>query len=166
MKIDKAEELRQQMHGLAESLGNLLVEGFHYLALFAIGGVTAWAAVHAFFDMVEKGHIIIDDILLLFIYLELGSMVGIYFKTNHMPIRFLIYVAITALTRLMIGDISHNHSPSWGVVIVSGAILLLALSNLVVRYASSCFPSEQSESPSSVRKRFMMSKEKTTTATD
>ncbi len=36
----------------------------------------------------------------LFIYLELGAMVGIYFKTNHMPVRFLIYIAITALTRL------------------------------------------------------------------
>jgi len=33
--------------------------------------------------MVEKGHITIDDILLLFIYLELGAMVGIYFKTNR-----------------------------------------------------------------------------------
>lgn len=67
-------------------------------------------------------------------------MVGIYFKTNHMPIRFMIYVAITALTRLMISDISHTHKPSWGVVMVSGAILLLALAILVVRYASSRFP--------------------------
>jgi len=25
-------------------------------------------------------------------------MVGIYFKTNHMPVRFLIYVGMTALT--------------------------------------------------------------------
>lgn len=35
-----------------------------------------------FLQMVEKGNISIDDILLLFIYLELGAMVGIYFKTN------------------------------------------------------------------------------------
>lgn len=32
--------------------------------------------------MLENGHIKIDDILLLFIYLELGAMVGIYFKTR------------------------------------------------------------------------------------
>jgi phosphate starvation-inducible membrane PsiE len=32
--------------------------------------------------MLEQGHIKIDDILLLFIYLELGAMVGIYFKTK------------------------------------------------------------------------------------
>ena len=36
-----------------------------------------------FLQMVEKGNITIDDILLLFIYLELGAMVGIYFKTNR-----------------------------------------------------------------------------------
>jgi protein PsiE len=66
-------------------------------------------------------------------------------KTNHMPIRFMIYVAITALTRLMISDISHNHKPDMGVVMVSGAILLLAVSIFVVRYASSRFPSVQAD---------------------
>jgi phosphate starvation-inducible membrane PsiE len=142
-----AERLREHMHDLAESLGNLLVETFHYLALFAIGAVTAWAAVVAFIGMLDKGHITVDDILLLFIYLELGAMVGIYFKTNHMPIRFLIYVAITALTRLLISDVSHHNRPDMGVVLVSGAILLLALAILVVRYASARFPSVQSLGP-------------------
>ena len=84
MKINWAEKLRQNVHELAESLGNLFVESFHYLALFAIGAVTAWAAVMEFLGMLENGHIKIDDILLLFIYLELGAMVGIYFKTNHL----------------------------------------------------------------------------------
>jgi len=83
VKINWAESLRQHVHSCAESLGNLFVETFHYLALFAIGAVTAWAAVMAFLGMLEKGHITVDDILLLFIYLELGAMVGIYFKTNH-----------------------------------------------------------------------------------
>lgn len=142
-KPNWAEQMRERMHGQAESLGNLLMEAFHYLALFAIGAVTAWAAVMAFIGMLDKGHITVDDILLLFIYLELAAMVGIYFKTNHMPIRFMIYVAITALTRLMIADISHNHKPDMGVVMVSGAILLLALAIFVVRYASSRFPSVQ-----------------------
>jgi phosphate starvation-inducible membrane PsiE len=82
VKINWAEKLRQNVHQLAESLGNLFVETFHYLALFAIGAVTAWAAVMEFLGMIEEGHIKIDDILLLFIYLELGAMVGIYFKTN------------------------------------------------------------------------------------
>lgn len=146
MSLRWAESMRDKVHGLAESLGNLLVESFHYLALFAIGGVTTWAGILAFLGMVEKGHITVDDILLLFIYLELGAMVGIYFKTNHMPVRFLIYVAITALTRLLISDISHHHRPDMGVVYVSGAILLLALAILVVRYASSRFPAVHGDS--------------------
>jgi phosphate starvation-inducible membrane PsiE len=147
VKINWAESLRQHVHSCAESLGNLFVETFHYLALFAIGAVTAWAAVMAFLGMLEKGHITVDDILLLFIYLELGAMVGIYFKTNHMPVRFLIYVAITALTRLLISDVSHHAPPDLGVVYLSGAILLLAFAILVVRYASSQFPSVKVSDP-------------------
>jgi len=151
--VKKIERTRDRMHGLADSLGNLLVEGFHYVALFTIGVVTAWGGVMAFAGMVSKGHANIDDILLLFIYLELAAMVGIYFKTNHMPIRFMIYVAITALTRLLISDISHNHEPGWGVVMVSGAILLLALAILVVRFASARFPAVSVDSRQPVRNR-------------
>ncbi|WIX02056.1 phosphate-starvation-inducible protein PsiE [Stutzerimonas balearica] len=146
MKLNWAERMRERLHVLAEALGNLLVEAFHYLALFAIGAATAWAALMAFLDMVGKGSASVDDILLLFIYLELGAMVGIYFKTNHMPVRFLIYVAITALTRLLISDVSHHHRPDMGVVYVSGAILLLGLAVFVVRYASSRFPAPQADS--------------------
>ena len=143
MSYPRIEAMRVGMHALAQSFGNLLVESFHYLALFAIGGITAWASVVAFLGMLEKGHVTVDDILLLFIYLELGAMVGIYFKTNHMPVRFLIYVAITALTRLLISVVSHHQRPDMGVVYVSGAILLLAVAILVVRFASSRFRSVQ-----------------------
>src|SRR4029079_14647539 len=121
--------------------GKLLVDAFHYLALFAIGGAIAWSAAGGFFAMAEKGHTTIDDILLLFIYLELGAMIGICFKTNHMPVRFLIYVAMTALTRLLIGDRGAHRPAQWEILPISGAILLLALATLVVRYASARYPS-------------------------
>ncbi|MBA6134010.1 phosphate-starvation-inducible PsiE family protein [Pseudomonas juntendi] len=62
-------------------------------------------------------------------------------KTNHMPIRFLLYVAITALTRLLIGDVSHHKAPDEGLLYLCGGILLLAFSILVVRYASYRYPS-------------------------
>jgi len=135
------ENLRQQLNRLSQDSGNLLVDAFHYLALFAIGATIVWSAVFAFIGMTGKGHASIDDILLLFIYLELGAMVGIYFKTNHMPVRFLIYVAITALTRMLIADIQHNHTPNTGILMISGGILLLAVANLVIRYGSAKFPS-------------------------
>jgi protein PsiE len=133
--------LHQRLNRLSEVVGSILVDAFHYLALFAIGGAIVWSAVHAFIGMAAVGRASIDDILLLFIYLELGAMVGIYFKTNHMPVRFLIYVGITALTRLLVGDIAAHHKLDWGIVVVPAAILLLALANLVVRYGSHRYPS-------------------------
>ena len=141
MRVNKAEKLRRQVHELAESMGNLFVETFHYLALFAIGAVTAWAAVMEFLGMVEKGNISIADILLLFIYLELGAMVGIYFRTNHMPLRFLLYIGVTALIRLLISDVSHHNAPDMGILYVCGGVLLLSVSILVVRFSSSKYPS-------------------------
>ena len=135
------DNLRQGLNRLSQEFGNLLVDAFHYLALFAIGATIVWSAVFAFIGMTGKGHASIDDILLLFIYLELGAMVGIYFKTNHMPVRFLIYVAITALTRMLIADVQHNHTPTPGILMISGGILLLAIANLVIRYGSAKFPS-------------------------
>ena len=127
---------------LLDRLGNLAVESFHYIALFIIGCMVAWSAVHTVIEILTvKQYASIDDILLLFIYLELGAMVGIYFKTNHMPVRFLIYVAITALTRLLISDIQHDHKADMDLVIITGSILILALAILIVRYASWTFPS-------------------------
>ena len=141
MAIEKTGALHQRLNMLSDVVGNLLVDAFHYMALFAIGGAVVWAAVHAFVGMAANGRASIEDILLLFIYLELGAMVGIYFKTKHMPVRFLIYVGITALTRLLVGDIATHHTLEWGIVTVPVAILLLALANLVVRYGSARFPS-------------------------
>src|SRR3954465_7599063 len=135
--MEKTEALHQRLNRLSDMVGALLVDAFHYLALFAIGSAVLWSAVHALAGMVANGGASVEDILLLFIYLELGAMVGIYFKTKHMPVRFLIYVGITALTRLLVGDIAaHHDKPDWGLLAVPCAILLLALANLVVRYGS------------------------------
>ena len=139
--MERTGGLHQRLNWLSKGIGELLVDAFHNLALFAIGGAIVWSAVHAFVGMAANGHASIEDILLLFIYLELGAMVGIYFKTNHMPVRFLIYVGITALTRHIVGDIASHHTLDWGLVVVPVAILLLALANLVVRYGSARFPS-------------------------
>jgi protein PsiE len=148
---DQLQRLSKRGQSLAEKYGNMLVDGFHTLALFAIGGTIVWSAAYAFFLMATKGHASIEDILLLFIFLELGAMVGIYFKTNHMPVRFLIYVAITALTRMLIGSVNLAHEGEVAdyyhldlhLALVTGSILLLALAALVLRYASYKYPSKR-----------------------
>ena len=124
--------LREDASGLADGIGSFLADTFHYLTLFAIGATVAWSAVTAFIGMISQGHASIDDILLLFIYLELGGMVGIYFKTNLMPVRCLIYIAITALSRLLISDIQAHHQPDMGILLAAGAILMLAVSSLAI----------------------------------
>ena len=132
----------QAVESLLDKYGNWAVESFHYLALFIIGCMVIWSAGHTVIDIFTiKQYATIDDILLLFIYLELGAMVGIYFKTNHMPVRFLIYIAITALTRLLISDIQHDHKADLDLVIITGSILILAAAIVVVRFASWHYPS-------------------------
>lgn len=128
-----------------DDAGNFFVGIFHRLALFGIGAATVWAAGVTFIELFEKTHASITDILLLFIYLELGAMVGIYFKTNHMPVRFLLYIAITALTRHMVDIMSHIPIHIMEMLSVAGAILIVAISVLVVRYTSYKFSGDKKD---------------------
>jgi phosphate starvation-inducible membrane PsiE len=120
-----------------DRLGDLLVSAFQLVALFVIGATIVWAAVHDYVQMIHAGRARLDDILLLFIYLELGTMVGIYFRTDLLPVRFLLYVAITAITRFLTVDIKALSIES--LLVLTASILVLTLAVLVLRVASSRF---------------------------
>lgn len=139
-----ASNLHAELKDLSDAFGTLLVDTFHYLALFAIGATTVWSALAAFLGMMQRGRAELADILLLFIYLEIGAMVGIYFKTTRLPVRYLIYIAITALGRVLIELVGAEHRTGMDILVVSGAILLLSLSVLVLRFGSNRFPSNGS----------------------
>src|SRR5215831_14975707 len=94
--------LHRGMKDTVDAVGETLLDAFHFLALFAIGATTVLSAAGAFVGMTAQVHASRGDILLLFIYLEIGATVGIYFKTTRLPVRYLIYVAITALGRVLI----------------------------------------------------------------
>ncbi len=140
-----------------DPLGNLLVDVFHYAALFAIGAATVWAALYEFSLIFNKGHASVGDLLLLFIYLEVGAMVGIYFRTSRMPVRFLVYVAITALTRLLIGEVgkleaAHGDKTDFSQLIwIAASALILALALLILRYGSARFPTPPTDYQSQLR---------------
>jgi protein PsiE len=134
--------LHRAMNEAADTIGAFLVDAFHLLALFAIGATTVWSATAAFIGMTAKGHAGLEDILLLFIYLEIGAIVGIYFKTTRLPVRYLIYVAITALARVLIEMVGAEHRTDMDVLVVTGAILLLSFAILVLRFESYRFRSE------------------------
>jgi protein PsiE len=131
------------MRETANTIGEFLVDAFHFLALFAIGATTVWSAVAAFVGMAAQGRASLGDILLLFIYLEIGAMVGIYFKTTRLPVRYLIYIAITALGRVLIEIVGAEHRTGTDLLIVTGAILLLSFAVLVLRFGSYKFPSDR-----------------------
>jgi protein PsiE len=136
------------MKELADTVGTFLVDAFHLLALFAIGGTTVWSAAATFAGMVAQGRARLEDILLLFIYLEIGAMVGIYFKTTHLPVRYLIYIAITALGRVLIEVVGAEHRTGTDLLVVAGAILLLSFAVLVLRFGSFKFPSGSADAES------------------
>lgn len=127
----------QQISQFVEKIGDYAVEIFHLVGLFVIGGTVAWTAVHEYIVIMEKPFAELDDILLLFIYLELGAMVGIFFKTKKLPVIFLLFISITALTRYLAVDLKTMTDER--AMMVVGAILLLTISVLILRFSEKKF---------------------------
>jgi protein PsiE len=125
-----------------EWLGNLAVEAFHILGLFVIGGTIVWTAIHTYqHEIMAKPYATLDDILLLFIYLELGAMVGIFFRTHRLPVIFLLFISMTALTRYLAIDLKGFDNTK--IVTIVSAILLLSLAVLVLRFAENRFTARE-----------------------
>ena len=121
-----------------QNIGNTMVDVFHYLALFVIGGTVVWSAAYEYLHMMDKGYAALKDILLLFIYLELGAMIGIYFKTHRLPVQFLIFIAITALSRHLVIDVQQVSDPFhlYLLLSISGAIVLLSVALFILTYTA------------------------------
>jgi protein PsiE len=83
-------------------------------------------------------------------------MVGIYFKTTRLPVRYLIYIAITALGRVLIEIGGAEHKTGEDLLVVAGAILVLSFAVLVLRFASHWDdPSDTPQSRTSVRSNML-----------
>lgn len=113
-----------------ENVGNFLSHLFHISSLFVIGGIVLWSAIQEVIGTFVRGHAGLHDILMLFIYLELGAMIGIYFRTKRLPVLFLIYIAITALTRVLAVEVKSMDGIK--ILEITGAILVLSLAGLVL----------------------------------
>lgn len=128
----------EQISDSIEKFGDSLVDIFQMLALFVIGATVVWSAIHEYIGIMNQGHADLKDILLLFIYLELGAMIGIYFKTHRLPVQFLIYIAITALARHLVIDMQKatDQFHIYLILAIVTAILILSLSVLVFAYTA------------------------------
>ena len=100
------------------------------LAIIALLTVIAtFEEVHNIFN---ERSVQLADLLLLFIYTEVLGMIGIFFVSNRIPITLPIFIAMTAISRLIIlqgKDMDMSY-----LLYESGAILILALAVLAVRY--------------------------------
>lgn len=106
-----------------------LVEGAGLLVILVATIVAGWQEVMV---MLERGRVTLTDLLLMFIYVEVVTMVGVFWSSGKLPVRMPLYIAMVAIARYMILD--NQHLTDWGLLAMAGAILLLAFAVLVVRY--------------------------------
>jgi protein PsiE len=109
-----------------------------YLGLLAIGIATTVAMYHEVMDMISAHRVQLADLLLMFLYLEVLAMIGQYFKSGQLPVRFPMYIAMVALARYLILDIKEM--TEWRMLAVAAAIFLLTLGVLIIRYGHVRFP--------------------------
>jgi protein PsiE len=95
-------------------------------------------------SMLEARTVTLADLLLLFIYLEVLAMVAMYLDSGKLPVRMPLYIAIVALARYMILDMKSMDT--WRILGVAGAVLLISLGILVIRYGHSRFPYSEKDS--------------------
>ena len=85
----------------------------------------------------------IQDILLMFIYLEVLTMVGIYFNSGKIPIRYPLYISMFALSRhITLYDFGNGYSD---LLYLSGSILLISISLLSLKYGYKITDTHQPE---------------------
>jgi protein PsiE len=120
-----------------------LLHVIEQLGLLVIVIATIFAGIHEVNVMITNGVVTLADLLLMFLYLEILAMVGVYYRSGKLPVRFPIYIAIVALARYIVLDIKNM--ALMHLIAVSGAILLLALAVLAVRYGHVRFPYPENE---------------------
>ncbi len=120
-----------------------LLHVIEQLGLLVIVIATVFAGVHEVNIMITNGVVTLADLLLMFLYLEILAMVGVYYRSGKLPVRFPIYIAIVALARFIVLDIKNM--ALMHLIAVSAAILLLALAVLAVRYGHVRFPYAENE---------------------
>lgn len=100
--------------------------------LVIIAFLTAYAVLVEIVVILTERAVKLTDLLLLFIYAEVLGMVAAFYKYRKIPITVPIFIAITALCRLII--LQGKGINTVDLLYESGAVLLLAISALVIRW--------------------------------
>jgi protein PsiE len=119
------------------ALGALEVAG-----LIVISLATLVAAGQELVKMITSQEVTLADLLLLFIYLEVLAMVGVYLESGALPVRMPLYIAMVALARHLILDMKHLGP--WEIIATACGVLIVAIAVLAIRYGHTRFPYESS----------------------
>ena len=114
-----------------------IIKGLHWttvtserVLLAIIGIATCIAAAQYLFSMYLAREILLADLFLLFIYVEIIGMVGVFYSTNRIPVTLPIIIAITALCRLII--MQSKDMDALMLVGEATAILILSISAYIM----------------------------------
>ena len=112
-----------------------LIKGTEKSLLAIIAILTVLATGEEVVKIYDARSVQLADLLLLFIYTEVLGMIGIFFVSNRIPITLPIFIAMTAISRLII--LQGKEMDMSFLLYEAGAILILAIAVLVVRYRPS-----------------------------
>lgn len=108
------------------------------LGLMVIAIATVVAGYQEVMVMINNAQVTLADLLLMFLYLEVLAMVGLYYESGKLPVRFPLYIAMVALARYVILDVKEFDI--WHLIGVATAILLIAGAVLLIRYGHVRYP--------------------------
>ncbi len=129
---DKIQQFNQNLLSLVEHIG-----------LLAIAIATVFAMAAEILVMIRVMQVTLADLLLLFLYLEVLAMVGAYYRSGKLPVRFPLYIGIVALARYLVLDIKGMDDLR--MLSVAGSVLLLTLAVLLVRFGHIRYPYPSNE---------------------
>ena len=97
--------------------------------LLIIAALTVIGTMKEIYLIALKRDVGLQDLLLMFLYVEVLAMVGAYYDSKTIPISLPIFIAITALARIMI--LQKEQDPL-NLIYEASAILILAIASVVV----------------------------------
>ena len=112
-----------------------VVKQIQLLTLIIILISTIIAIGSELYQMFKIQTVTLADLLLLFLYLEVLAMVRVFWESQSIQITLPLFIAITALSRFIILQ-GKSINPEI-LVYEAGAILLIALAILVLRFRNS-----------------------------
>jgi protein PsiE len=120
-----------------------ILQAVENLGLAVILVATVLAGYQEVGKMLLAHQVGLADLLLLFLYLEIITMLGLYYREGKLPVRYPIYIAIVALARYIVLGMKEMDSTT--LVAITGSVVLLTVALLLLRYGQHRFPYREPE---------------------